>query len=344
MILLCIISSLTAIQALSVQKCVAATSTSCPQTFLSGADVAQVDSPKLSCELLVDEIPPEESCMQPTEIIQDALSSFDGVLPWVLFLGGLLLLAQRFSQRNSVLNGSTFYSASTLRSTAVLSLAVSIAQIERHTTVVEYIFTLSSKISDWYMTNLEDSPVLTKSLTTAFIQFIGDYMAQMFEAYRIRSETTSFLDLNRNYDLRRGLSLAADGMFLSGPLLHYAFDLLEAFFPIDEEQASYAALFHVIVNDYVIDTIYLFLSFFFVAVAEGHVKDLIDIFRKDFVATLKASWGTSIALIPVEFVCFRYLSIRFRVLAMNFIDIFWGAIVSFVAHRSRRKAKACEGD
>jgi hypothetical protein len=344
MILLCIISSLTAIQALSEQKCFTAPSTSCPQTFLSGVDVAQVDSPKLSSELVVDEMPSEESCMQPTEVMQDASSSFDSVLPWALFLGGLLLLAQRFTRRNSVLTGSTFYSALTLRSTAVLSLALSVAQIERHTTALESILTLSSKFSEWYITNLEDSPVLTKSLTTAFIQFIGDYMAQLFEAYRIRSETTSFLDLNRNYDLRRALSLSADGMFLSGPLLHYAFELLEAFFPIDEEHASSAALFHVIVNDYVIDTIYLFLSFFFVAVAEGHVKDLMAIFRKDFVATLKASWGISIALIPVEFVCFRYLSVSFRVLAMNFIDILWGAIVSFVAHRSRRKAKACEGD
>jgi hypothetical protein len=342
MILFCIISSLTAVQALSVQECATATSTSYPQIFQSGADVVQVDS--LSCELVVDEIPYEESCMQPRETMQDASSPFDRVLPWVFFLGGLLLLSWRFTQRNSVLNGSTFYSASTLRSTAVLSLAFSVVQIKRHTTAVESILTLSSKFSEWYMTNLEDSPVLTKSLTTAFIQFIGDYMAQVFEAYRIQSETTSILDLNRNYDLRRGLSLSADGLFLSGPLLHYAFDLLEAFFPIDEEQASSAALFHVVVNDYVIDTIYLFLSFFFVALAEGHVKDLAAIFREDFVATLKASWGTSIALIPVEFLCFRYLSVSFRVLAMNFIDILWGAIVSFVAHRSRRKAKACEGD
>jgi hypothetical protein len=129
-------------------------------------------------------------------------------------------------------------------------------------------------------------------------------------------------------------------MFLSGPLLHYAFEFMETVFPTSEGHASIAALLHVFLNDYLIDTLYLAVSFVFVAIAEGHAKDLVKLLKTDFVPTVKAGWSTSIALTPVEFICFRYLSVNFRVLFMNFVDIFWGAIVSFIAHRSRRKTNA----
>lgn len=262
---------------------------------------------------------------------------YNGYLSW--FGACSLLWLAHWLTRSIVVDGpkssspDTSFSLNTLAcATAVLILSLTIDQ-ER----ASAIFYFLSKIPAWYMACLEKTPVVTKSLTTAVIQFIGDYFAQIFEAYRIRGVLGSRV---QNYDLRRGLSLAADGMLLSGPLLHYAFDLMEKMLPTTEGQASQAALLHVLANDYLVDTIYLGISFFFVAIAEGHIKELVSIFQKDFFATVKASWCTSVVLIPVEFICFRYLSVSFRVLAMNFVDIIWGAIVSFVAHRSRRKVKA----
>ena len=51
----------------------------------------------------------------------------------------------------------------------------------------------------------------------------------------------------------------------------------------------------------------LFISFLFVAIAEGHVKNLPMLVRQDLLATLQASWGTSVALMPVEYFCFSRL-------------------------------------
>lgn len=210
-------------------------------------------------------------------------------------------------------------------------------------------YDLSSWISsffDSYMLSLENRPVLTKSTTTAFIQFCGDYFAQSYEIFQFSQREQQRFQLRNvvwipKYDIRRGLSMAADGMLLSGPLLHYAFEAMEAVFPTETEDAktdwlSAATALHVIANDYIVDSVYLFFSFFFVAIAEGHIQDLPKLFRKDFLATLKASWVTSVALMPIEYLCFSGLPFSLRVLSMNFVDLLWGAVISFVAHRGRK--------
>lgn len=208
-------------------------------------------------------------------------------------------------------------------------------------------------ISDWYMDSLEDRPVITKSLTTGIIQLLSDYFAQVVEGLRIqqhpegeqgRQSNCRDVILLKGYDFRRGLALLADGVILSGPLLHYAFEFMEHCFPTENDEGSSSpsieVALHVLANDYLVDTTYLFISFFFVAIAEGHIRNIWTLFRKDFLATVQASWGLSIMLMPVEYLCFSFLPVKLRVLSMNFIDILWSAVVSFVAHRSRRKKEA----
>lgn len=196
---------------------------------------------------------------------------------------------------------------------------------------------LMSNVSSWYMIVLEEYPVLTKALTTGIIQFFGDYAAQRYE----QQHKNDGKETDVAYDLRRGLSLFADGLLLSGPLLHYCFEWMEEIWPTggDDGMAKpLATLCHVFVNDYVIDSVYIGLSFVFTGIVEGYsLRQVAEIFRKDYGATVRASWLTSLGLIPVEILCFGYLSLSFRVLAMNFVDLLWGAIVSFYSHRSRRE-------
>jgi len=183
----------------------------------------------------------------------------------------------------------------------------------------------------WYLQGLDSAPLLTKSVTTAFIQILGDFLAQCLEI-RMDKQVGSWKEsIVAKYDLRRGLSLFADGIFLSGPLMHYAYDTMEVLLP--SQESALAALLHVVVNDVLLDALYLAISFYFVALAEGHVlRDL-----PSLIPTIKASWATSLFLFPVEFCCFRLLGVHWRVLCMNFIDVLWGAIISFVSHAGRPK-------
>jgi Mpv17 / PMP22 family len=223
----------------------------------------------------------------------------------------------------------------------------------------------------WYLNVLDEYPVLTKSLTTGIIQFTADSIAQYYEYYeqnrhrdqhqrpdvsasadngRIRRrQNNDDDDNNKNhpnqqqqhcrfydyYSFRRGLSLFADGMILSGPLLHYCFDHMEQW--ISTESGIIATCMHVLINDYIIDSIYIVLSFIFTTIVEGNtVQDLYKILKHDLWDTLKTSWLSSLGFMPIEYGCFRYLNVSLRVLSMNFIDLMWGCIISFVSHRSRR--------
>jgi len=208
--------------------------------------------------------------------------------------------------------------------------------------VTASLLALASYVSRRYMTTLEEYPILTKSLTTGIVQFFGDCAAQRYEQQQEKEATP--IHSNKVYDPRRGLSLFADGLLISGPLMHYCFEWMEDAWPTTEGgdvvglSRPMATLCHVFVNDYIIDSIYLALSFVFTGVVEGYsLMEVVRMFRKDYGATVRASWLTSLGLIPVEIMCFGYLSLSFRVLAMNFVDLLWGAIVSFYSHRSRRE-------
>lgn len=196
--------------------------------------------------------------------------------------------------------------------------------------------------TDWYLKELDGSPLLTKSVTAGLIQFVGDYAAQCYEdnIYHDDSERKTLIWWpTKHYNCRRGLSLFVDGLILSGPLMHYGYQWMEEAIPTHNGDWK-AIVCHVLIDDYVIDNLYIALSFVFTGVSEGHGKDLSSIFRKDFWATTRASLCTNLLLIPIEYFCFGYLSIRFRTLFMNFVDLLWGAIISFMSHRSRRKKTA----
>ncbi|KAG7342866.1 Mpv17 / PMP22 family protein [Nitzschia inconspicua] len=195
---------------------------------------------------------------------------------------------------------------------------------------------------EWYIRQLELFPVQTKAITTGCIQFWGDLAAQYYESRRKRKSKNT-KDSTFKYNLRRGMSLSADGMLLSGPLLHYCFEAMETYLPTEGDGNVMVTLTHVLINDYIIDSVYIALSFAFTSLAEGYsLLELVRIFRNDFWATVSASWCTSLAFTPIEFVCFGYLPLHFRVLFMNFVDLVWGAIISFFSHRSRRHASGEE--
>mmetsp|Transcript_12102 Transcript_12102/g.28706 ORF Transcript_12102/g.28706 Transcript_12102/m.28706 type:complete len:372 (+) Transcript_12102:135-1250(+) len=217
------------------------------------------------------------------------------------------------------------------------------------TAITASLLASSSHLLHSYTEVLEIFPLLTKSLTTAIIQFSGDFMAQRYEQHQEKDATT--IHSNKAYDLRRGLSLFADGLVLSGPLMHYCYEWMEQVWPTSEVEAGvglarlFTSLRHVFFNDYIIDTTYIALSFIMTGFFEGYSwKEIVKNIRKDFGATVRASWLTSLGLIPVEILCFGYLSLSFRVLAMNFVDLLWGAIVSFYSHRSRIEDSKVQSD
>ncbi|CAJ1966473.1 unnamed protein product [Cylindrotheca closterium] len=307
--------------------------------------------PSAAAQPTVEEMP-SNSPIHPTSIVnasydtrfnqsEDDASSFeqDRISPlWFCFvLAPLIYFAyqsylntERISTFLKPSHDSSIPFASSVGTMALLC-AVVLAQISFDQSSIVSSCTF---FSTWYMQKLEANPLVTNCLTSAVFTWVGDVIAQGF-GEMIHSDKSFF----ENYDKRRGFAFILDGIILSGPLLHYSFELMESIFPTEGEDGTIlSSIIHVFLTDYVVDTIYIFLSFVLVAMVEGEVHDLKKILRQNFLSTVKASGFTNLSLAPFEFVCFRYLSVGYRVLVMNMIDVIWQAVVSFFAHRGRKHA------
>lgn len=197
-----------------------------------------------------------------------------------------------------------------------------------------------SKFLGWYVEILSKFPLITKSLTTATIGFFGDAIAQwLAEQKRAKLEGSTFTF--KNYDRRRGLSIVANGALITGPLLHLMYAGLEELLPVsggNALSASVAALSQVLIDDILVDAIFVAIAFITTGFGEGYSpSQIIKQMKANFYSTVKAGWTASFILMPLEFVCFRFLPVSFRVLGMNFIDLIWDGTVSFMVHRHRKK-------
>jgi hypothetical protein len=216
---------------------------------------------------------------------------------------------------------------------------------------------LCTDFLNWYTRVLTSAPLITKSITGATIGILGDTIAQYLEsrieskheqerqqldAFRTSkssSDNKKSFQWLRQYDGRRGASVIGESLFISGPLLHVAYNILEHLIPTTAGGigASIAAASHVLADNFFLDPIFVAVMFVTTGLAEGYtIREIIPQFRKDYPTTIKTSWAASIFLLPVGFVCFRFLPLNYRVLGVNFIDIAWDAMISFFIHRSRR--------
>lgn len=199
----------------------------------------------------------------------------------------------------------------------------------------------------WYLDLLEKRPLLTKSITSGIIAITGDWAAQAV-SQKLKSRDLqkvakisgfnlgTLFTINGQYNMRRGLACMIDGLCISGPIMHLAYDLFERTFPVSQG-GSVAAICHVIADSLVLDSIFIATAMVITGVLEGYSfqTDILPQFRTDYLPAIRASWITSTSLIPIEFACFRYLPLSLRTLSMNFTSVIWDGVVYFMAHRSR---------
>jgi hypothetical protein len=226
-------------------------------------------------------------------------------------------------------------------------------------TLVELIPRYIHFFVNWYTAHLYARPIITKSISAGIIAMVGDYSAQWVEYIihnRIQKDKDhvaqpalqglaafpGLLSIHGRYHRRRGMSVLCNGALLTGPLMHFGYELFETVLPIAGATASatassLAAIAHVLADSVLLDSVFVATSFLTTGAMEGiRIRELIPQFKKHYLNSLKASWATNILLLPIQYSCFRYLPVDFRVLSVNFIDIMWDGVISFMAHRSRR--------
>ena len=196
----------------------------------------------------------------------------------------------------------------------------------------------------WYLTRLDAFPLVTKSVTSGIIGVVGDFCAQSLEHRLKRSQRRRQDDGANAYDARRGMAILLDGMFVSGPIMHWGYDWFERIIPTTGG-GNLAAMIHVVADSLVLDSLFVATAIIGTGLLEGFKfrNDILPQLKRDYAPTLKAGWATSVTLMPLQFVCFRFLPVTLRTIAMNLTDVIWNGIISFMAHRSRQKS-GCEGE
>jgi len=221
-----------------------------------------------------------------------------------------------------------------------------------------------------YMHFLGTHELATKCITSGIIGGAGDICAQIFEQRMAKGvaggvAAFSISSLLLHIDKRRVFGTFFESTFMSGPLMHYAYNYMEYLVPVHEidgdearkknvgehEQEGdttelstvsssslkqwAAASFHVLLDIILLGPIFVLSMMSTTSFIEGKFRTLGRELMMDFGPTLWASTLASIGFIPTQLLAFRLLPLRFRLLYMNVQDIVWNAIVSFMAHRSR---------
>jgi Mpv17 / PMP22 family len=193
------------------------------------------------------------------------------------------------------------------------------------------------QVATWYRESLEVNPVLTKSTTAAFIGACGDVMAQIIEA---RTGGLSFRWSGLH--LRRMLAIAAEGLCISGPLMHLSYEALEKHFPVFAEDGSSSAdswfmvILQVLVDAIIMDSVFVATVIVAGTVLEGRGGGIWEKLRSSYIPAVRASWKSSLFWSPVQLLSFKYVPLHFRVVAVNLQDIAWSATISCMAHRCPR--------
>jgi hypothetical protein len=121
--------------------------------------------------------------------------------------------------------------------------------------------------------------------------------------------------------------------------MHVGYDLFERVMPVVGGTGMYrslAALPHVVADLVFLDEIFMCTGIVATGLLgerslRGHVLPNL---RSVYLPTLRASVLMSSALMPLQFLSFRFLPVQLRVLSVNAVDLVWTAVVSFVSHGS----------
>ena len=194
-------------------------------------------------------------------------------------------------------------------------------------------------LTGWYMNQMNNHEVATKCISTGILAALGDVCAQVLGDYLKDGNI-----LTNGLDKLRMIAFFFDGALCTGPLLHYVYKLYEHVYPINgggddgkkNSSSLKRAFVHVLFDNFVMIVAYISLMMLSTALVEGRYKSIPHEFKFDLVPNIKASYKASaLGLMWLQLISFYWLPTNLRVLAVNFIDIIWVVVMSFVTHLHR---------
>ncbi|CAA0403727.1 hypothetical protein AtNW77_Chr5g0104191 [Arabidopsis thaliana] len=167
----------------------------------------------------------------------------------------------------------------------------------------------------WYQALLSNSPVLTKAVTAALLNLVGDLICQLT------------INKTSSLDKKRTLTFTFLGLGLVGPTLHFWYLYLSK---VVTASGLSGAVIRLLLDQFVFAPIFVGVFLSAVVTLEGKPSNVIPKLQQEWTGAMIANWQL---WIPFQFLNFRFVPQNYQVLASNVVALAWNVILSFKAHK-----------
>ncbi|OEU18520.1 hypothetical protein FRACYDRAFT_153481, partial [Fragilariopsis cylindrus CCMP1102] len=157
----------------------------------------------------------------------------------------------------------------------------------------------------WYSKLLDTNPIITKCLSAGFISSIGNVLAQGIN----HPQVSRFALLN---------------ILFVAPILHHWYQFINKAVP---GRAFSKVLQRTFWDEFIFTPMYLPVFLGMLWKSEGTTNDnIIKMIISELPSIITAEW---LVWVPTMIVTFRYIPMKFQVLTINLIGIFWQTFLSY---------------
>jgi hypothetical protein len=95
------------------------------------------------------------------------------------------------------------------------------------------------------------------------------------------------------------------------------------------------AFLHVVIDQGIMQIFYVALMMLITGIIEGRLSTLATTFHEDYIDNLHYVWFAALTVLgPIQMICFRFLSLKWRALSVSILDVLEVTIMSSIAHRN----------
>ncbi|XP_052192722.1 uncharacterized protein LOC127801537 isoform X2 [Diospyros lotus] len=176
---------------------------------------------------------------------------------------------------------------------------------------------LSSKIGlvSWYLGMVKSHPILTKSVTCAFIYAAADLSAQTI----VESSSVS-------YDFVRTLRMAGYGMLILGPSLHFWFNFVSKVLP---KRDLFTTLKKIVMGQTLYGPVMTVVFFTTNAALQGeNGAEIVARLKRDLLPTMI----NGVMYWPIcDFITFKFIPVHLQPLVSNSFSYLWTVYITYMA-------------
>ncbi|XP_063752910.1 peroxisomal membrane protein 2 [Eleginops maclovinus] len=172
-----------------------------------------------------------------------------------------------------------------------------------------------------YLILLKKYPILTKSVTSGLLSALGNLLSQILEA---RKKIKSGAPVSE-IDPAAAARYATFGVFITGPVSHFFYQLMEVWLPTTDPLCIVKRL---LLDRLIFAPGFLLIFYFVMNILEAKGwRDFESKMRGSYWTALKMNWKV---WTPFQFVNINFVPVQFRVLFANMVALFWYAYLASV--------------